>query len=301
MEYKRRDHYIQHQSLLVITPYDWSDYTLLDAGDGEKLERWGKYLLSRPDPQAIWHKKKKDIWRNIDAVYHRSDKGGGEWEYFTDIPLTWHIKYKSYTFIVRPTNFKHTGVFPEQAVNWDWMADRIKSSGVRVKILNLFAYTGCATTVCASSGAFVTHVDASKGMIKWARENRTLNKLSDNSSRYIVDDVSKFVNREIKRGVIYDAVIMDPPAYGRGANGEMWKIEDDLHDLILACKSILSDKPLFFLLNSYASNLSPMALQNILSSVFSADVFSHTDAGEITLPIDSGGFLPCGVYVRLFN
>ena len=224
----------------------WKDYEVLDTGDGEKLERWGDIILRRPDPQAIWPKQQPDMWRRADAHYHRSTKGGGEWEFLRRLPERWQISYRDLRFYVRPTNFKHTGLFPEQAVNWDWMSGLIKQRG-SARVLNLFGYTGGATVACAKAGAEVCHVDAAKGMVLWARENRELSGVDETRVRWIIDDALKFVQREKRRGKTYDGLLMDPPSYGRGPGGEVWKLENELYGLVEECAGVLSDKPLFFL------------------------------------------------------
>ncbi len=277
---------------------DWLDYECLDAGNGEKLERWGRIILRRPDPQAIWNVDKSN-WK-YDAFYHRSNKGGGYWEYKTKLPEYWTISYKKLTFKVSPTNFKHTGIFPEQATNWDFMRKMISNCQKKVKVLNLFAYTGGATIACSEAGAEVVHVDASKGMIEWAKENMRLSHLENNKIRFIVDDCLKFVEREYRRGNKYDAIIMDPPSYGRGPNKEVWKFEDNIYALINACIKILSDKPLFFLVNSYTTGISSIVLENILKSTL-LPLYPNglVDAGEIGLPITNNNLiLPCGIYGR---
>ena len=245
----------------------WKDYELLDTSSGEKLERWGKYQLVRPDPQVIWKTDRVlPGWRKPNARYHRSSRGGGEWEFF-DLPEQWSIHYRDLTFQLKPFSFKHTGLFPEQAVNWDWMSDKIKTAsrgGRQIKVLNLFAYTGGATASCAAAGAAVTHVDASKGMVGWARENARSSGLEDAPIRWIVDDCMKFVERENRRQNHYDGILMDPPSYGRGPKGEIWKIEDTIHDLVKACASLLSDDPIFFLINSYTTGLAPSVLSYLL-------------------------------------
>ena len=228
---------------------NWEDYKILDMADGQKLERWGNVVLSRPDPQIIWKEKSyPQKWKNINATYYRSKTGGGAWEYNKKMPSQWQIKYKELTFNIKPMGFKHTGLFPEQAVNWDWMMDKIRNAKRDIKVLNLFAYTGGATVACAAAGASVCHVDSSKGMVTWAKENIASSGLAERPVRYIVDDVVKFVNREIRRGNKYDAIIMDPPSYGRGANGEVWQFEDNIYDLVELCTKVLSDNPLFFLI-----------------------------------------------------
>ena len=235
----------------MIIANGWKDYEILDMADGEKLERWGNIILVRPDPQIIWKEKKfPNKWKNINARYNRSKTGGGNWEYTSNLPKAWQIKYKDLVFNIKPMGFKHTGLFPEQAVNWDWMMDKIKTEKREIKVLNLFAYTGGATVACLSAGASVCHVDSSKGMTLWAKENVASSGLEKAGVRYIVDDVLKFVNREIRRGNKYDAIIMDPPSYGRGANGEVWKFEENIDELITQCSKVLSDNPLFFLVNS---------------------------------------------------
>ena len=240
---------------------NWNDYKILDMADGQKLEKWGDVILSRPDPQIIWKDKSyPENWTNINATYHRSKTGGGTWEYNKKMPQQWQIKYKDLTFNIKPMGFKHTGLFPEQAVNWDWMMDEIKNTKREIKVLNLFAYTGGATVACASVGASVCHVDSSKGMVTWAKENIASSGLAERPVRYIIDDVVKFVNREIRRGNKYDAIIMDPPSYGRGANGEVWQFENNIYDLVELCTNVLSDNPLFFLINSYTTGISSKVL-----------------------------------------
>ena len=275
---------------------DFKDYECIDAGNGEKIERFGKIILRRPDPQAMWNSN-LDEYKKLDGFYHRSDKGGGYWEYFTKFPPYFTINYKDLTFKVGPTNFKHMGIFPEQAVNWDYMMDKIRNSGRKIKVLNLFAYTGCATMACSKAGADVVHVDASKGMIEWAKENMRLSHLENNSIRFICDDCLKFVQREFRRGNKYDAIIMDPPSYGKGPNGEVWKFEDSLYGLIEACNKILSDKPLFFLINSYTTGVSSTVLANILKTTIKLD--GKISCGEVGIPITKRDLiLPCGIYGR---
>lgn len=275
---------------------DFKDYECIDAGNGEKIERFGKIILRRPDPQAMWNSN-LDEYKKLDGFYHRSDKGGGYWEYFTKFPPYFTINYKDLTFKVGPTNFKHMGIFPEQAVNWDYMMDKIRNSGRKIKVLNLFAYTGCATMACSKAGADVVHVDASKGMIEWAKENMRLSHLENNSIRFICDDCLKFVQREFRRGNKYDAIIMDPPSYGKGPNGEVWKFEDSLYVLIKACNKILSDKPLFFLINSYTTGVSSTVLANILKTTIKLD--GKISCGEVGIPITKRDLiLPCGIYGR---
>jgi 23S rRNA (cytosine1962-C5)-methyltransferase len=274
---------------------DWKDFELLDAGGGEKLERWGKYILRRPDPQAIWPVSEKDgRWDRADAHYHRSQSGGGKWEFKGKLPDRWTIKYSELTFHIEPTGFKHTGLFPEQAVNWKWMMEKIRNSKRNINVLNLFAYTGGATVAAASAGAEVCHVDAARGMVARARENLELSGLGDRPVRFIVDDVVKFVQREIKRGREYDAVIMDPPSYGRGPKGEMWKIEDELFGLVEMCLKAMSSKPLFFLINSYTTGLSPTVIGNILNMTAGKRYGGRAYADEIGLPASTGLVLPCG-------
>lgn len=279
---------------------DWKDYECIDAGNGEKLERWGSIILRRPDPQAMWYTKLDDKWNNVDGFYHRSKNGGGNWEFFTKMKDYWTINYKNLTFKVSPTGFKHTGLFPEQAINWDFMMDKIKKSNRKIKVLNLFAYTGAATMACSKAGADVVQVDASKGMTDWAKENMKLSNLQDNSIRFIVDDCLKFVKREARRGHVYDAIVMDPPSYGRGPNKEVWKFEENIYKLIEACMDILSDQPLFFLINSYTTGVSSVVLENILkTTVFKRYPNGSVDSGDIGLPITTNNLiLPCGIYGR---
>ena len=278
------------------TTSDWKDYRLLDTSSGEKLEMWGDIILARPDPQVIW-KTEKDphLWSNVHARYNRSSKGGGSWDYKKKFSPEWQINYKDLTFNIKPTGFKHTGLFPEQAVNWDFMRDKIKNAGREISVLNLFAYTGGATLACASAGASVCHVDASKGMVAWARENAQLSGLTDKPVRWIVDDCEKFVRREIKRGRKYDGIVMDPPSYGRGSGGEIWKLEDSIYDLVELCSQVLSDKPLFFLINSYTTGLSPAVMAYILDSILVKKIGGRVSADEIGLPVKTSNMaLPCG-------
>lgn len=277
---------------------DWKDYEILDMADGTKLERWGNFILDRPDPQIVWKERTFPYkWKNTDAKYYRSKKGGGHWENITDVPEAWQIKYKALTFNIKQMGFKHTGLFPEQAVNWDYMIDKIKESGRKIKVLNLFAYTGGATVACAYAGADVVHVDASKGMVAWAKENIVSSGLEDRYVRFIVDDCIKFVQREIRRGNKYDAIIMDPPSFGRGANGEVWNIEESLFPLIKLCEEVLSDNPLFFLINSYTTGMSPKVLENILYMTINKKHKGKVSSGEVGLPMtDSSLVLPCGIY-----
>lgn len=277
---------------------DWNDYQILDMANGEKLEKWNNITLVRPDPQIIWKQKTyPEKWKKADAKYSRSNTGGGAWNYNKKLPSAWQVKYKNLVFNIKPMGFKHTGLFPEQAVNWDWMINKIKSANKEIKVLNLFAYTGGATVACLSAGASVCHVDSSKGMVSWAKENVTSSGLQDRKVRYIVDDVVKFVNREIRRGNKYDAIIMDPPSYGRGTNGEVWKFEDNIYDLVELCSKVLTDKPLFFLINSYTTGISSMVLENILKlNIHAEGKFSN---GEIGIPMQNSNLvLPCGIYGR---
>ena len=278
---------------------NWKDYEVLDTSNGEKLERWGKYQLVRPDPQVIWNTDKKlPGWRKPNGHYHRSNKGGGEWE-FHSLPEEWTISYNSLTFHLKPFSFKHTGLFPEQAANWDWFSKLIRESGREIKVLNLFAYTGGATVSAAAAGASVTHVDASKGMVTWAKENAVSSGLADASIRWLVDDCVKFVQREIRRGNKYDAIIMDPPSYGRGPKGEIWKIEESIYPFIELCSQILSDNPLFFLINSYTTGLQPAVLSYMLHTVLDPIHKGNIEADEVGLPVSSNGLvLPCGASGR---
>jgi len=282
------------------TASDWQDYELLDTGSGEKLERWGDVILRRPDPQIIWPLvNENQSWKQADGHYRRSSSGGGQWDYRRTLPERWTIGYGPLKFHIKPTNFKHTGLFPEQAVNWSWMMNKISSAGRPIRVLNLFAYTGGATVAAASAGAEVCHVDAAKGMVQWAKENAQLSGLADAPIRYITDDVFKFVQREERRGRQYEAIIMDPPSYGRGPNGEMWKLEENLFPFLESCLSILSDNPLFVLVNSYTTGLSPTVLHNLLHLSIRRKFGGKLDCGEIGLPITrSGMVLPCGIYGR---
>ena len=278
---------------------EWKDFEILDASGGERLERWDRYTLVRPDPQVIWNTERTNImWERLNAHYHRSTRGGGEWEFF-DLPNQWSIRYKSLTFNLKPFSFKHTGVFPEQAVNWDFMGELIRNAGRPVKVLNLFAYTGGATLAAASAGAMVTHVDASKGMVAWAKENAVSSGLSEAPIRWLVDDCSKFVERELRRGNHYDAVIMDPPSYGRGPKGEIWKLEDQIFAFIERCSLLLSEDPLFFLINSYTTGLQPAVLSYMLNLTVGRRFEGETQADEVGLPVtESGLILPCGACGR---
>ena len=279
---------------------DWNDYTIIDTSSGEKLEMWGKYSLVRPDPQVIWKTDKKHpLWTRADASYKRSRSGGGAWNE-NRLPESWNIKYKDLTFLIKPTGFKHTGLFPEQAVNWDWFRSLIENAGRPIKVLNLFAYTGGATVAAAKAGASVCHVDASKGMVQCAKENARLSGLSEAPIRYIVDDCKKFIEREIRRGNKYDGIIMDPPSYGRGPTGEVWKIEDSIDDFVSLVSEVLSDKPLFFLLNSYTTGLSASTMKYITDSRLLTKFRGKSEADELGLPIkESGLALPCGSSVRV--
>ena len=282
---------------------NWEDYKILDMANGEKLEKWGNVVLVRPDPQIIWKEKSyPGKWKTVNAKYNRSKTGGGSWEYKTKIPNNWKIKYKNLTFNIKPMGFKHTGLFPEQAVNWDWMIDKIKKSKREIKVLNLFAYTGGATVACLSAGASVCHVDSSKGMVSWAKENVISSGLEKRPVRYIVDDVIKFVLRETRRGNKYDAIIMDPPSYGRGTNGEVWQFENNIYELIELCIKVLSDNPLFFLINSYTTGISSNVLNNILELTVNKKYNGIVTNGEIGLPMENSNLiLPCGIYGRWEN
>ena len=278
----------------------WKDYEVIDCSDGEKLEHWGKYTLLRPDPQVLWSTPKKNpAWNKLNGHYHRSNKGGGEWEFFS-LPKQWTINYRDLTFNLKPFSFKHTGLFPEQAANWDWFSELIKNSPKKdIKVLNLFAYTGGATCAAAKAGAAVTHVDASKGMVTWAKENAVSSGLADAPIRWIVDDCVKFVEREIRRGNKYDAIIMDPPSYGRGPKGEIWKIEEKIHPFIKLCSQSLCDKPLFFLVNSYTTGLAPAVLTYMISTEVKSKFGGHVVSDEIGLPVtETGLVLPCGAAGR---
>ena len=287
---------------------EWKDYRVLDCSQGEKLEMWGPYKLLRPDPQVIWNTDKdKKRWNGLNAHYHRSSKGGGEWEFF-DLPEQWNISYKDLTFNLKPFSFKHTGLFPEQAVNWDWMRSRIRAALDRdpdrkLSVLNLFAYTGGATVACAKEGRVsVTHVDASKGMVGWAKENAVISGLGDAPIRYIVDDCKKFVEREIRRGNKYDAIIMDPPSYGRGPKGEIWKLEESLYPFVELCAQLLSDRAEFVLINSYTTGLQPAVLAYLLGSIVVPKHKGSVEADEIGLPVEASGLvLPCGASGRYYS
>ncbi len=279
----------------------WRDYQLLDTGGGMKLERWGDVVLVRPDPQVIWPQPSGAQWNNWDGYYHRSETGGGRWEFRRPLPDSWTIGYGDLKFKIRPTDFKHTGLFPEQAANWDWCSEKIRAerkAGREVNVLNLFGYTGAATVACAAAGAAICHVDASKGMVQWCRDNAVLSGLGSAPIRTIADDCMKFVGRELRRGRRYDAIIMDPPTYGRGASGELWKLEVHLWKLLVECRALLSDRPLFFLINSYTSKVSPLILGNLLSDLL-AEKNGRITVGELALSSQRDGkILPCGVYGR---
>ena len=277
----------------------WKDYEVIDTSCGEKLERWGNYILVRPDPQVIWNTEKRaEEWRKCNGHYHRSNKGGGSWE-FHNMPDVWQINYKNLKFNLQPFKFKHTGLFPEHAVNWEWSGQKIKNAGRSIKVLNLFAYTGGATIAAAAAGASVTHVDASKGMVTWAKENLAASGLSNAPVRWIVDDCVKFVERETRRGNKYDAIIMDPPSYGRGPKGEIWKIEEKIHPFIQLCAKLLSDTPLFFLINSYTTGLQPAVLSYMAELELVKRYGGRAEAQEIGLPVTSNGLiLPCGASAR---
>ena len=277
----------------------WEDYEVLDTGNGEKLERWGDVILQRPDPQTIWPPAAPEKWRRADAVYHRSERGGGNWETRRQLPERWTVRYGDLRFYVRPTGFKHTGLFPEQAANWDWMREKIAASGRKdVRVLNLFGYTGGATLACAAAGARVTHVDAAKGMVQWAKENRELCGLPETSCRWIVEDAIRFVQREIRRGNTYDGILMDPPSYGRGPSGEVWKLENELYGLIDTAAQVLSPEPVFFLINSYTTGFQASVLSNMIRKCVISRAGGREDCQELCLPVTSGGVLPCGATGR---
>ena len=280
----------------------WQDYELLDCGGGEKLERWGKQILVRPDPQAIWETPHTNRgWRNAQGRYHRSSSGGGHWDK-DKLPESWVVGYKDLKFQVKPMNFKHTGLFPEQAVNWDFAREKIKNAERPIRVLNLFAYTGGATVACAAAGAQVCHVDAAKGMVNWARENARVSGLGDAPVRWIIDDCAKFVEREIRRGKVYDAIIMDPPSYGRGPGGEVWKLEDNLFPFVKLCSQVLSDKPLFVIINSYTTGLAPSVLGYMLHLLVAEKYGGKVTWDELGLPVTETGLaLPCGATGRWFS
>jgi len=279
---------------------EWKDYECIDAGNGEKLERWGNVILRRPDPQAMWETKFDSNWKKVDGHYHRSDKGGGYWDFKTKLSEYWTVTYKDLTFKVTPTNFKHTGLFPEQATNWDFMMNKIRNAKRPIKVLNLFAYTGGATMACAKAGAEVVQVDASKGMTLWAKENMKLCGLENQTIRFILDDCLKFVEREYRRGHKYDAIVMDPPSYGRGPNKEVWKFEKNIAVLLEACLKILSDKPIFLLINSYTTGVSNIVLGNMLkTSMLPLYPDGKVETGEVGLQVTKNNLiLPCGIYGR---
>ena len=280
----------------------WKDYEVIDTSDGEKLERWGEYTLVRPDPQVIWNTPKTDRrWRSHDARYARSNTGGGKWS-DNRLPERWQVHYGPLTFHVKPMNFKHTGVFPEQAVNWDFSMEQIRNAGRHVNVLNLFAYTGGATLAAAAAGASVCHVDAAKGMVGWARENAKSSGLEEAPIRWIIDDCAKFVEREIKRGRRYDAIIMDPPSYGRGPSGEIWKLEKDLYPFLQLVTGVLSDDPLFVIINSYTTGLAPSVLGYMMDTLITTKHGGHTECQELGLPVTNTGLtLPCGSTGRWFR
>ena len=279
---------------------DWKDYEILDMANGEKLERWGNITLIRPDPQIIWNDKSfPEKWGSAHARYNRSTSGGGGWKYNKRLPESWQVTYKDLKFNIKPMGFKHTGLFPEQAVNWDWMINKIKSEKREIKVLNLFAYTGGATVACSYAGASVCHIDSSKGMTTWAKENIEASGLQDRKVRFIVDDVVKFVNREIRRENKYDAIIMDPPSYGRGAKGEVWQFENNIYDLVDLCTEVLSEEPLFFLINSYTTGISSKVLEDILNLTVCKKYKGKIESGEIGIPMENSKLvLPCGIYGR---
>lgn len=282
---------------------NWLDYEIIDTADGMKLERWKDIVLMRPDPQIIWkNPSMPKAWKSADAVYHRSKSGGGEWEFSKSLPDSWQIKYKEYTFNVKPMGFKHTGIFPEQAVNWDFIDNAVSNAKGRANILNLFAYTGGATVAAAAAGANVVHVDAAKGMVNWAKDNAASSGLKDANIRYIVDDCIKFVEREIRRGHKYDGIVMDPPSYGRGPKGEIWKFEDELYGLILKCSELLSDNPLFLIVNSYTTGISHTVVANVLKMTIAKKFGGRITSDEICLPVKASDILlPCGAATRWFN
>lgn len=287
-----------HTTSPLLIADQWTDYELLDCGTGMKQERWGDVNLVRPDPQIIWPRISGEKWADYDAYYHRSERGGGKWDFRRTLPESWVVRYGDLRFKIRPTAFKHTGLFPEQAVNWDWFSARIRRAGRPIEVLNLFGYTGAATVAAAAAGASVCHVDASEGMVRWCRENAALSGLENHPIRYIGDDCLKFVRREIKRGRRYDAIIMDPPTFGRGNQGEMWKLETHLWELLTECRRVLSDQPLFFLINAYTARLSPTVVINLLQALLPGAGGKIT-GGEVGLPIRADGkILPCGIYGR---
>lgn len=281
---------------------DWKDYRVLDLDNGEKLEDWNGYRLIRPDPQVIWNQREfPEKWQKFHGRYHRSNKGGGNWEFARKVPERWNVCFEPLhlTFNIKPMGFKHTGLFPEQATNWQWFSELIRNAGREIKVLNLFAYTGGATAAAAAAGASVAHIDSSKGMVTWAKENLASSGLASCPVRYIVDDVIKFVEREIRRGKTYDAIIMDPPSYGRGPNGEVWKLENELFPLVEKCMRVLSEKPLFFLINSYTTGLAPSVLSNLLKMTVVKKFGGQATADEVGLPVENSSLiLPCGASGR---
>jgi 23S rRNA (cytosine1962-C5)-methyltransferase len=283
----------------MTTPKNWQDYEILDSGEGMKLERWGKYTLARPDPQALWPKQNPKLWKDIDAEFIRTETGAGKWKRRAGVPEQWTVSYGDLTFHIKPTTFKHTGLFPEQAANWDFISQKIKSAHRPIKLLNLFAYTGGATLAAAKAGAHITHVDAAEGMIDWAKENAKASGLELAPIRYLVDDALKFVEREHRRGETYDAIIMDPPSYGRGAKGEVWKLEDHILELLNATEKILSAEPLFVLVNAYTTGFSRIALMNMMESVFVQKHEGKLSSDELALTPHEGGLpLPAGIFTR---
>lgn len=279
---------------------DWKDFELLDISSGDKLERWGNFVLQRPDPQVIWPEKgNAKLWEKADAIYHRSEAGGGKWEFKKQLPERWTVSYKNLKFYVKTMGFKHTGLFPEQAVNWDFMMNKIKEAKRPINVLNLFAYTGAASVACASAGASVCHVDAAKEIVKRAKENLELSGLADKPVRFITDDVIKFVKREIRRGRKYDGIVMDPPSFGRGPNGELWKLENQLYGLIELCAQVLSDKPIFFLINSYTTGFAPGILENLIKLKVSSKYGGKVTSDALGIPVTSSNLvLPCGIVAR---
>lgn len=277
---------------------DWQDYEIIDMANGEKLERWKDIVLVRPDPQIVWKEKSfKDKWKTANARYQRSKTGGGNWDYKTSLPKSWQIKYKQLVFNIKPMGFKHTGIFPEQAVNWDFMMDKIQKQDRPIKVLNLFAYTGGASVACLYAGASVCHVDSSKGMVAWAKENVVSSGLKDKPIRFIVDDVIKFLEKEIRRGNKYDAIIMDPPSYGRGTNGEVWQFEENIYDLVKKAAEVLSNKPIFFVINSYTTGISATVLENLIK--LNIKNKGNILSGEVGLPMSNSDLiLPCGIFSR---
>jgi len=277
---------------------DWREYRLIDCGGGRRLESWNGHILVRPDPQAMWQESGSPLWKKADAIYHRSSEGGGSWE-VKSLPESWQLSYRDLTFAIKPMSFKHTGIFPEQAANWDFISDKIKSRGGKVEVLNLFAYTGAATMAAAKAGASVCHVDAARGMVTWAKENAALCKLQDAPIRYIVDDCRKFIKREINRGRKYDGIIMDPPSYGRGPSGEIWRFEEGIGELISLCAQLLSDDPLFFVISSYTAGVSPSVPAYILGRELLPRFGGRVEARELGLKVESTGLmLPCGASTR---